>query len=110
MMLMNTRSLSAALEAELNYRAELYLENCEEEDTLCLVGDALIDCLFEDIENAGFKEFTREIIDWQIAKGIVRYITDEEYASHTVTPASSKNRAYPKHRGQRTEFVRHLYR
>lgn len=101
---------SSNLQAELTYRFELMQQTAEDEGEAAPVwDDTTVYLLTQDLEGTPlFDDFKVEIMDWWIAKGVYRYITEEEYKATTVMGSLPKAKYFPKHRGQRTTFVKHL--
>jgi hypothetical protein len=100
---------SPALEAEIAYRLDLLIDAAAEDgDPEPVRDDATLYALFHDLETSPFwREFQREVMDWYLARGVYRVVTPAEIAATTVSHGS-KARLFPRHRGQRVTFERHL--
>ena len=109
---MEFTQFSPKLSEEVKYRFDLMVETAENDgESLPFLDDDTIYWIFGDIEASDlWSEFKWEIMDWYIAKGVYAYITDAEYKATHVSSSfpGAKARAFPKHRGKRVKFVKHL--
>ena len=59
-------------------------------------------------EDPEAKKTAKRCLEFLTIIGVYQPVTDEEYQSSSVSPASAKNLAYPKVKGIRYEFVSHV--
>ena len=106
------QQFSRELQIEIQTRFDAMMDSFEDgtgDDTMPVLDEATVYLITQDMESSYFFDsFKDEVMEWWIAKGVYRYMTDEEYQNTTILGCRPKSDYFPKFKGRRVEFVKHL--